>query len=73
MFNEGVTSTLNYSVGIYVLLSSLSVSIFLREKNRRTMILQAGILVSVLNVVVLAALYYYVMGIFRLLKLVRNY
>ncbi len=39
MFNEGVTSTLNYSVGIYVLLSSLSVSIFLREKNRRTMIL----------------------------------
>ncbi len=56
MFNEGVTSTLNYSVGIYVLLSSLSVSIFLREKNKRTMILQAGILVSVLNVVVLAAL-----------------
>lgn len=56
MFNEGVMSTLNYSVGIYVLLSSLSVSIFLREKNRRTMILQAGILVSVLNVVVLAAL-----------------
>ncbi|PGS10149.1 HD family phosphohydrolase [Bacillus pseudomycoides] len=56
MFNEGVTSTLNYSVGIYVLLSSLSVSIFLREKNRRSMILQAGILVSVLNVVVLAAL-----------------
>ena len=33
MFNEGVTSTLNYSVGIYVLLSSLSVSIFLREKS----------------------------------------
>ncbi|MEN1934815.1 HD family phosphohydrolase [Paenibacillus sp. 102] len=56
LFNEGVTSTLNYSVGIYVLLSSLSVSIFLKEKNRRTMILQAGILVSVLNVVVLAAL-----------------
>ncbi|PFK45806.1 hypothetical protein COI93_07505 [Bacillus cereus] len=56
MFNEGVTSTLNYSVGIYVLLSSLSVSIFLKEKNRRTMILQAGILVSVLNVVLLAAL-----------------
>ncbi|GAB6593745.1 hypothetical protein C2L96_22025 [Bacillus cereus] len=56
MFNEGVTSTLNHSVGIYVLLSSLSVSIFLREKNRRTMILQAGILVSILNVVVLAAL-----------------
>ena len=33
MFNEGVTSTLNYSVGIYVLLSSLSVSIFLRKKS----------------------------------------
>lgn len=56
LFNEGVTSTLNYSVGIYVLLSSLSVSIFLKEKNRRTMILQAGILVSILNVVVLTAL-----------------
>ena len=72
MFNEGVTSTLNYSVGIYVLLSSLSVSIFLRE-NRRTMILQAGILVSVLNVVVLAALLLLRNGNFRLLKLVRNY
>lgn len=56
LFNEGVTSTLNYSVGIYFLLSSLSVSIFLKEKNRRTMILQAGILVSILNVVVLTAL-----------------
>lgn len=56
LFNEGVTGTLNYNVGIYVLLSSLSVSIFLKEKNRRTMILQAGILVSVLNVVVATAL-----------------
>lgn len=56
LFNEEVTSTLNYSVGIYVLLSSLSVSVFLREKNRRTMLLQTGILVSILNVVVLAAL-----------------
>lgn len=56
LFNEGVTSTLNYAVGIYVLLSSLSVSIFLREKHRRTMLLQVGILVSILNVVVLAAL-----------------
>ena len=73
MFNEGVTSTLNYSVGIYVLLSSLSVSIFLREKNRSTMILQAGILVSVLNVVVLAALLLLRNGNFRLLKLGCNY
>ncbi|MGG2064363.1 HD family phosphohydrolase [Bacillus sp. S14(2024)] len=56
LFNEGVTSTLNFSVGIYVLLSALSVSIFLREKNRRTMLLQAGVLVSILNVVVLSAL-----------------
>ncbi|AWC29859.1 HD family phosphohydrolase [Bacillus cytotoxicus] len=56
LFNEGVTSTLNYNVGVYFLLSSLSVSVFLREKNRRSMILQAGILVSILNVIVLAAL-----------------
>lgn len=39
MFNEGVMSILNYSVGIYVLLSLLLVSIFLWEKNCRIMIL----------------------------------
>ncbi|MFD0768049.1 HD family phosphohydrolase [Bacillus sp. CGMCC 1.60114] len=69
LFNEGVTSTLNYSVGIYVLISSLSVSIFLREKNRRTMLLQAGILVSILNVVVLAALLLLRNGNFSLLEI----
>ncbi|PEB53392.1 hypothetical protein CON65_04010 [Bacillus pseudomycoides] len=69
LFNEGVTSTLNYSVGIYVLLSSLSVSIFLKEKNRRTLILQAGILVSVLNVVVLAALLLLRNGNFSVLEI----
>ncbi|MFD3447690.1 HD family phosphohydrolase [Microbacteriaceae bacterium 4G12] len=56
MFNEGITGILNYSVGVYLLMSSLSAGVFLREKNRRSMILQAGLLVSALNVIVLAAL-----------------
>lgn len=56
MFNEGITSALNYHVGLYLLISSLSVSVFLREKKRRSMILHAGTLVAVLNVIVLAAL-----------------
>lgn len=69
MFNEGVTSTLNYSIGIYVLLSALSVNIFLKEKNRRTLILQAGILVSSLNVVVLTALLLLRNGNFSLVEI----
>ncbi|MFX3623789.1 MAG: HD family phosphohydrolase [Ectobacillus sp.] len=56
MLNEGITSAFNYSIGVYILLSALSVSVFLREKNRRSMILQAGIFVSVLNVLFLSAL-----------------
>ncbi len=55
IFNEGVTS-LNYTVAIYFLMSSWSVSVFLREKQKRSMILRAGILVSVLNVAVLSAI-----------------
>ncbi|WP_369902580.1 HD family phosphohydrolase [Bacillus manliponensis] len=69
MFNEGVTSTLNYSIGIYVLLSALSVNVFLKEKNRRTMILQAGILVSSLNVVVLTGLLLLRNGNFSLMEI----
>ena len=56
MFNEGITSSLNYHVGFYLLISSLSVTVFLREKKRRSMILHAGTLVAVLNVIVLIAL-----------------
>lgn len=56
MFNEGVTSAFNYSVGIYILLSALSASIFLREKNRRSIILQAGLFISIFNVAVVASL-----------------
>ncbi|MBO9129598.1 HD family phosphohydrolase [Bacillus sp. 165] len=55
IFNEGVT-TLNYTVAVYYLLSSWSVSVFLREKQKRTMILQAGMFVSILNVAVLSAI-----------------
>lgn len=57
MFNEGMTNTFNYSIGLYMLLSALSVSVFIREKNRRSMILQAGIFISMFNVVVLSSLY----------------
>ncbi|WP_416827269.1 HD family phosphohydrolase [Ectobacillus polymachus] len=57
MFNEGVTNTFNYSIGLYMLLSALSVSVFLHEKNRRSMILQAGLFISMFNVVILGSLY----------------
>ncbi|UOY94049.1 HD family phosphohydrolase [Ectobacillus sp. JY-23] len=56
MFNEGVTSAFNYSVGTYILLSALSANIFLKEKNLRSMILQAGIFISLFNVLVISAL-----------------
>ncbi|MCP8967167.1 HD family phosphohydrolase [Ectobacillus ponti] len=56
MFNEGITSTFNYAVGLYMLISSLSVSAFLTDKYRRSPILRAGLLVSLVNVLTVGAI-----------------
>ena len=56
IFNEGITGTMNFSIGIYFLFSSLAAVLFLSKYNRRGKILQAGLFVSLVNIVIIASL-----------------
>ena len=56
IFNEGITGTMNFSLGIYFLFSSLAAVLFLSKYNRRGKILQAGLFVSLVNIVIIASL-----------------
>lgn len=49
VFNEGVTGTLNFYEGIYILFSALAGILFLSNQNQRTKILQAGSFAAVVN------------------------
>ncbi|PEJ56903.1 hypothetical protein CN692_15045 [Bacillus sp. AFS002410] len=56
MFNQDVNGAINYSTGIYILFSSIAV-LFLNEvKNKRSMILHAGFLISLVNIATLFSL-----------------
>ena len=56
IFNEGITGTLNVTIGIYILISGLAAILFLQKQNRRSKILQAGMFVSVVNLVVILSI-----------------
>ncbi|WNF21763.1 HD family phosphohydrolase [Mesobacillus jeotgali] len=56
IFNEGITGTLNVTIGIYILISGLAAILFLQKQNRRSKILQAGIFVSLVNLVVIISI-----------------
>ncbi|MCM3765325.1 HD family phosphohydrolase [Neobacillus niacini] len=56
LFNEGVSGTLNYSEGIYILFSSLAGILFLSSQNQRTNILRAGLFTGFVNLMTLLAL-----------------
>lgn len=56
LFNEGITGTLNYSVGIYILFSGIAAILFLNNQQRRSKILQAGSFSAIVNVLTIAAL-----------------
>ncbi|WP_415815150.1 HD family phosphohydrolase [Mesobacillus thioparans] len=56
IFNEGITGTLNVSLGIYILMSGLAAILFLQKQNRRSKILQAGLFVSVINLIVILSI-----------------
>ncbi|WML40600.1 HD family phosphohydrolase [Neobacillus sp. OS1-2] len=56
LFNEGVTGTLNFSEGIYILFSALAAILFLNTQNHRTKILQAGVFAAIVNVLAICAL-----------------
>ncbi|QCJ43508.1 HD family phosphohydrolase [Bacillus sp. S3] len=56
LFNEGVTGTLNFSQGIYILFSSLAAILFLNTQNHRTKILQAGTFAAIVNLLTIGVL-----------------
>jgi putative nucleotidyltransferase with HDIG domain len=56
LFNEGVSGTLNFSVGIYILFSALAGVLFLSGQNQRSKILQAGSLAAAVNLFTIWAL-----------------
>lgn len=56
LFNEGVSGTLNFSEGIYILFSALAAILFLSSQNQRTNILRAGLFTGFVNLMTLLAL-----------------
>jgi len=56
IFNEGISSSLNITVGIYILCSGIAGILYLSKQNQRSKILQAGLFVSVINLIVIFAL-----------------
>lgn len=58
LFNEGVTGTLNFSEGIYILFGSLAGILFLSRQNRRSKILQAGLFAALINLLTMLAIIY---------------
>ncbi|WP_078545570.1 HD family phosphohydrolase [Litchfieldia alkalitelluris] len=56
IFNEGLTGTLNFSIAIYYLFSSLAGVLFLSKYNRRGKILQAGLFISFVNIIINASI-----------------
>ncbi|XJZ26267.1 HD family phosphohydrolase [Bacillota bacterium Lsc_1132] len=62
LFNEGVSSTLNFSEGIYILFSALAAILFLSNYNQRSKILQAGVFASLVNLATILALLFLANG-----------
>lgn len=56
LFNEGVSGTLNFFEGIYILFSALAGILFLGDQNKRTKILQAGSFAAAVNLFTIWAL-----------------
>jgi putative nucleotidyltransferase with HDIG domain len=56
IFNGGISSTFNFSIGIYFLISCIAGILFLGKHNQRGKILQAGLFVGIINFVLISAL-----------------
>jgi putative nucleotidyltransferase with HDIG domain len=56
VFNEGITGTLNFSEGIYILFSAIAGILFLSNPNQRSKILQAGSFAAAVNLLTIWAL-----------------
>ncbi|MCL6574053.1 MAG: HD family phosphohydrolase [Bacillus sp. (in: Bacteria)] len=56
LFNEGITGTMNFSEGIYILFSALAGILFLSNQNQRAKILQAGTFAAFVNMLTILSL-----------------
>lgn len=56
LFSENITSSLNVNIGIYIICSGLASIMFLSKQNQRMKILQAGMFVSLINIIIIFAL-----------------
>ncbi|MEK3797811.1 HD family phosphohydrolase [Peribacillus sp. FSL H8-0477] len=56
LFNVHIPGNLNFSVGLYFLLSGISAIIILSKRNFQAKLLQAGLLLSGMNIVILFAI-----------------
>ncbi|MDQ0231598.1 HD family phosphohydrolase [Metabacillus malikii] len=56
IFNEGITGSFNFSIGVYYLFGCLAGVLFLGNHNLRSKILHAGLFVALMNVFVLSAI-----------------
>lgn len=57
IFNIDMLGKFNFSIGIYFLISGIAGIIFINERHYRTKILKAGLYVSLVNIVVITALF----------------
>lgn len=73
VFNEGVTGTLNFSEGIYILFSTLAGILFLSDQNQRSKILQAGSFAAAVNLLTIWALMFLPNGQFAMLEYGYNF
>ncbi|UAL51077.1 MULTISPECIES: HD family phosphohydrolase [Metabacillus] len=56
IFNEGVTGTFNFTIGVYFLFGSIAGVLFLNEQNVRSRILQTGLFVALINILIITSI-----------------
>ena len=56
IFNEGIAGSMQITMAIYLLISGLASVLFLSSPKHRTKILQAGLLVAIVNILVILSL-----------------
>lgn len=69
IFNEGVTGTFNFTIGLYYLCGCIAAILFLGEHNVRSKILQTGLFVSIVNIVVITSILFIQNGIYSSLEI----
>lgn len=73
IFNEGLSGTLNFSEGVYILFSALAGILFISNQNRRSKIVQAGFLVTIVNLFSIWALMFLSNGTYSVLEYGYNF